>query len=83
MSQLVTPFHQILSTPANTNDAQDMVPALVDAIKSHGLALVVDKSGEKQPDFNPLADPFPRLPKGVDGLLKGNGILRFNESIDV
>ncbi|KAK3344013.1 ankyrin repeat protein nuc-2, partial [Lasiosphaeria hispida] len=61
----------------------DMVPALVDAIKSHGLALVVDKSGEKQPEFNPLADPFPRLPKGVDGLLKGNGVLRFNEFIDV
>ncbi|KAK4157464.1 hypothetical protein C8A00DRAFT_40178 [Chaetomidium leptoderma] len=64
----------------------DMVPALVDAIKSHGLALVVDKSGTclKAPEVgNPLADPFPRLPKGVDGELKGNGVLRFNESIDV
>ncbi|KAK5660771.1 hypothetical protein OQA88_12137 [Cercophora sp. LCS_1] len=61
----------------------DMVPALVDAIKSHGLALVVDKSGDKQPEFNPLADPFPRMPKGVDGLLKRDGVLRFNESIDV
>ncbi|KAK3943504.1 ankyrin repeat protein nuc-2 [Diplogelasinospora grovesii] len=61
----------------------DMVPALVDAIKSHGLALVVDKSADKPVEFSPLADPFPRLPKGVDGLLKGNGVLRFNESIDV
>ncbi|KAK3304257.1 uncharacterized protein B0T15DRAFT_234177 [Chaetomium strumarium] len=64
----------------------DMVPALVDAIKSHGLALVVDKSGAgpKAPEpSNSLADPFPRLPKGVDGVLKGNGVLRFNESIDV
>ncbi|KAL1879113.1 hypothetical protein VTK73DRAFT_7337 [Phialemonium thermophilum] len=61
----------------------DMVPALIDAIKSHGLALVVDKSLEKAPDFNPLADPFPRLPKGVDGWLKSNGVLRFNDSIDV
>jgi CDK inhibitor PHO81 len=62
-----------------------MVPALVDAIKSHGLALVVDKSGQalRSPDLGPLADPFPRLPKGVDGVLKGNGVLRFNESIDV
>ena len=60
-----------------------MVPALVDAIKSHSLALVVDKSEDKQPEFNPLADPFPRLPHGVDGVLKGNGVLRFNESIDV
>ena len=56
---------------------------MVDAIKSHGLALVVDKSGEKAIDPHPLADPFPRLPKGIDGLLKGNGVLRFNESIDV
>lgn len=62
-----------------------MVPALVDAIKSHGLALVVDKSGtcsKEVENGNPL-DPFPRLPKGVDGVLKGNGVLRFNESIDV
>ncbi|KAI8624021.1 hypothetical protein F5Y19DRAFT_340089 [Xylariaceae sp. FL1651] len=57
----------------------DMVPALVDAIKSHGLALVVDKSGEYQSP----EDPFSRVPKGVDGLLKSNGILCFNESIDV
>ena len=73
-----------------------MVPALVDAIKSHGLALVVDKSGEPEAADNdkPLgisgalgglagADPFPKLPKGVDGLLKSNGVLRFNEYIDV
>lgn len=56
-----------------------MVPALVDAIKSHGLALVVDQSTQQQA---PL-EPFPRMPKGVDGVLKSNGILRFNESIDV
>ncbi len=64
-----------------------MVPALVDAIKSHGLALVVDKSGESSKVVEvggPLGvDPFPRLPKGVDGVLKGDGVLRFNESIDV
>jgi len=60
-----------------------MVPALVGSIKSHDLALVVDKSADRQPDFNPLADPFPRLPKGVDGVLKSNGVLRFNESVDV
>lgn len=75
----------------------DMVPALVDAIKSHGLALVVDKSGEPAEAANKEkqlgiggalgglagADPFPKLPKGVDGLLKSNGVLRFNEYIDV
>lgn len=63
-----------------------MVPALVEAIKSQGLALVVDKSAEApvaSNDVHPLADPFPRMPKGVDGMLKNNGVLRFNESIDV
>ncbi|KAK8078181.1 ankyrin repeat protein nuc-2 [Apiospora saccharicola] len=61
----------------------DMVPALVDAIKSNGLALVIDKSTEQPQEAHPLADPFPRMPKGVDGILKNNGVLRFNESIDV
>lgn len=60
-----------------------MVPALVDSIKSQGLALVIDRSAEKQPDFDPMSDPFPRLPNGVDGLLKSNGVLRFNETIDM
>lgn len=59
-----------------------MVPALIDAIKSEGLALVIDRSTEPEPRET-LADPFPKLPKGVDGLLKGNGVLRFNETIDV
>ncbi|EFY87862.1 Ankyrin repeat protein nuc-2 [Metarhizium acridum CQMa 102] len=61
---------------------QDMVPALVDAIKSHGLALVMDKSTDS-PGTSPMTDPFPRPPKGVDGVLKNHGILRFNDSIDM
>ena len=59
-----------------------MVPALVDAIKSHGLALVMDKASDI-PDNNTQADPFPRPPPGVDGVLKSHGVLRFNESIDI
>ena len=60
------------------------MPALVDAIKSHGLALVVDRSADtRQQEASVLADPFPRLPKGIDGVLKSGGILQFNESIDV
>lgn len=58
-----------------------MVPALVDAIKSQGLALVVDKSSE----MGPLSDP-PALEKfagGVDGVFKYTGVLRFNDSIDM
>lgn len=76
-----------LSLVSEANQGQDMVPALVDAIKSHGLALVVDKAGacvKSAPEAGgPLVDPFPRLPKGVDGVLKRDGVLRFNESIDV
>ncbi|PHH86598.1 hypothetical protein CDD83_9999 [Cordyceps sp. RAO-2017] len=60
----------------------DMVPALVDAIKSHGLALVVDKSTEV-PDASPAANTGPLLPEGVDGVLKDHGILRFSDSIDM
>lgn len=69
-----------LTLPAD--NIQEMVPALVDAIKSHGLALVTDKSLDPS-NTNSLSDPFPRLPKGVDGVLKSHGVLRFNESIDV
>ncbi|CAK7203365.1 phosphate system positive regulatory protein pho81 [Sporothrix eucalyptigena] len=61
----------------------DMVPALVDAIKSQGLALVIDRSAEQEQDPSSLADPFPRLPEGIDGVLKSDGVLRFNESIDM
>ncbi|KAG9236206.1 hypothetical protein BJ875DRAFT_236963 [Amylocarpus encephaloides] len=60
----------------------DMVPALVEAIKAHGLVLVTDKTAEAPATTN-LHDPFPRLPEGIDGFLKANGVLRFNESIDM
>lgn len=59
-----------------------MVPALVDSIKSHGLALVMDKSLDSV-EASPVADPFPRPPNGVDGILRSHGILRFNDSIDM
>ncbi|RCI16893.1 hypothetical protein L249_3255, partial [Ophiocordyceps polyrhachis-furcata BCC 54312] len=52
----------------------EMVPALVDAIKSHGLALVTDKSTD---------DSLLHVPKGVDGVLRDHGILRFNDSIEM
>ncbi|RGP72054.1 ankyrin repeat nuc-2 [Fusarium sporotrichioides] len=67
---------------SEADQQQDMVPALVDAIKSHGLALVTDKSSDS-PNASPMTDPFPRPPKGVDGVLKSHGILRFNDSIDM
>ena len=58
-----------------------MVPALVGAIKSYGLALVMDKSLDS-PDAIPR-EVVARVPKGVDGVLKGHGILRFSDSIDI
>jgi CDK inhibitor PHO81 len=60
----------------------DMVPALIEAIKAQGLVLVVDKSAETQ-ETSLLYNPFPRLTKGIDGVLMANGVLRFNESIDM
>ncbi|TVY48385.1 Ankyrin repeat protein [Lachnellula occidentalis] len=61
----------------------DMVPALVEAIKAQGLVLVTDKTAESESEQTNLNDPFPRLPDGIDGVLKANGVLRFNESIDM
>lgn len=60
-----------------------MVPALIEAIKSQGLVLVIDKSAEQILDKGINVDPFPRLPEGIDGVLKANGVLRFNETIDI
>lgn len=57
-----------------------MVPALVDAIKAQGLALVVDKSSEAGPLFDP---PPEKLAAGVDGVFKYTGVLRFTDSIDM
>lgn len=62
---------------------KDMIPALIESIKAQGLVLVTDKSSEPEVERNIYADPFPRLPEGIDGVLKGNGVLRFNESIDM
>lgn len=60
-----------------------MVPALVEAIKAQGLVLVTDKSSEPEQASGPFRDPYSRLPEGIDGVLMGNGVLQFNESIDM
>lgn len=57
-----------------------MVPALVEAIKSQGLALVMDMSKDSAES---MEDAFPQSPQGVDGVLRNHGILRFNDSIDM
>lgn len=60
-----------------------MIPALIEAIKSQGLVLVIDKSAGSVDEVKSYNNPFPRLLDGVDGVLKANGVLRFNESIDM
>lgn len=55
----------------------------MEAIKAEGLVLVTDKSAGIAADEGPLAEPSPRLPEGIDGVLKASGVLRFNESIDM
>lgn len=60
-----------------------MIPALIESIKAQGLVLVMDKSAEPSAPESTLSDLFPRLPAGIDGVLKANGVLKFNESIDM
>jgi CDK inhibitor PHO81 len=60
-----------------------MIPALIEAVKTQGLVLVTDRSAEQQAPIDVHSDPFPRLPEGIDGVLKANGVLRFNETIDM
>lgn len=65
-----------------------MAPAIIESIKTAGLVLVTDVSGNAVHDTTqarlgvarPIGDS---MPNGVDGILKGNGVLRFNESIDM
>ncbi|KAL4957939.1 hypothetical protein BDW69DRAFT_142286 [Aspergillus filifer] len=70
----------------------NLVPALVATIKELGLVLVADTSDEdEQPDNQALsaansmgvAELAYRMPEGVNGLMKANGILRFNDMIDM
>ncbi|RMZ84144.1 hypothetical protein DV738_g530, partial [Chaetothyriales sp. CBS 135597] len=66
-----------------------MVPALIHIIKQAGLVLVSDTTGsEGQATQGELRDTarlhnFTMEPEGVNGIMKSNGILRFNDSIDI
>ncbi|OCK83626.1 ankyrin [Lepidopterella palustris CBS 459.81] len=64
----------------------DLAPALIESIKTAGLVLITDISDANIPQRGPLAVAAPsiyQVPHGVDGFLKGNGVLRFNETIDM
>ena len=59
----------------------EMVPALIETIKEAGLVLVADKREEAMAVAN--ASGFAPMPDGVNGIMKSNGLLRFNETIDM
>ena len=63
-----------------TDHHQNMVPSLIESIKVAGLVLVTDTSEEH---MSSSAERAYRMPEGVDGMLRGNGVLRFNEMIDM
>ena len=61
-----------------------MVPALIESIKVAGLVLVTNTSDDiTVSQQGSSASQSYMMPEGVDGVLKGNGILRFNETIDM
>lgn len=60
-----------------------MVPSLIESIKVAGLVLVTDTSEEPPPSGAPAPARSYQMPEGVDGMLRGNGVLRFNETIDM
>ncbi|EXJ77450.1 CDK inhibitor PHO81 [Capronia epimyces CBS 606.96] len=60
-----------------------MVPALIDTIRQAGLVLVSDASGAGAGQPPQPATGWTLMPEGVNGIMKPNGILRFNETIDM
>jgi CDK inhibitor PHO81 len=72
-----------------TNQSQSLAPALIESIKTAGLVLVTDitdspAEGASQQTNLHVANPRRQTtPDGVDGYLKGNGVLCFNETVDM
>ena len=60
-----------------------MVPALIESVKVAGLVLVTDSSMDGTTTKDTAESRSYRMPNGVDGILKANGVLRFNETIDM
>ena len=64
----------------------DLAPALIESIKTAGLVLVSDitDSGVDKAGTLVVAQPRRRTtPDGVDGFLMGDGVLCFNETVDI
>ena len=63
----------------------DLAPALIESIKTAGLVLVSDitDSVAESGGLQVAAPRRHRTPDGVDGFLRGNGVLCFNETVDM
>lgn len=58
-----------------------MVPSLIESIKVAGLVLVMNTTADEA--WSEPAIRGYRMPDGVDGILRRDGVLRFNETIDM
>ncbi|KAI1962703.1 phosphate system positive regulatory protein pho81 [Ophidiomyces ophidiicola] len=65
----------------------NVMPALIESVKEQGLVLVADtsdESGERSRPVPPMGAEWAyRMPTGVNGVMRGTGILRFNDTIDM
>ena len=69
------------STDLHSSNKQTMVPTLIESIKVAGLVLVMDMSSGTT--VTSSRERGYKMPDGVDGVMKSNGVLRFNETIDM
>ena len=74
-------IHNIERAP-QTDLNQELVPALIDAVKGAGLVLVSDFT-HTQADPEDTYMSMQSGPDGLDGILENNAVLRFSESIDM
>lgn len=59
---------------------------MIESIKELGIVLVADTSTQSTPSDDNIQvtqERSFRMPEGVNGVMKGNGVLRFNETIDM
>lgn len=66
----------------------DLAPALIESIKTAGLVLVSDITDSvadngTQASLHVAQPRRQATPDGVDGFLRGNGVLCFNETVDM
>jgi CDK inhibitor PHO81 len=67
-----------------TSRLLELVPALVASVKEAGLVLISDYSHDVRHStrVHSAAPSVLGLGEGVDGLVAGNGVLKFREAVD-